>query len=67
MTIYWVLVWWKRIVFVMKAPVSRRVLGVADGGTLDSCIPITASIWGLLLPPLLLLPAAHCPRTQLKS
>ena len=43
----------------MKAPVSRRVLGVADGGTLDSCIPITASIWGLLLPPLLLLPAAH--------
>ena len=42
---------WKRLISTMKAPVSKRVLGVAGGRTLDSCIPITASIWGLLLPP----------------
>ena len=42
---------WKRIISIMKAPVLKRVLGVSVGGTLDSCIPITASIWGLLLPP----------------
>ena len=42
---------WKRIISIMKAPVLKRVLGVSVGRTLDSCIPITASIWGLLLPP----------------